>query len=317
MNQTSAGGPAPGEMAARLHDDVVNLPMLPSVLVRLSGLSPDSTSYFDDVRALVHADPGIAVKVLRMANSAGGGATNATSSIDMALIRVGARRVVDLMLADHGLQMFPARTKWQRDLWAHSILAAHYMRRMAPMLLDARIDSEQAYLAGLLHDVGRFLMFAMQPEAFAAVEESNWDGPQGLLDTEMRICGCTHTALAYEALTRWGVSRDLAEAARDHHRGEPGRDDSPSDASAGPLVALLRDVDWLALRVAADGPDWLDRSPESFDAASAPYMRSRYRGDAEHRLARVRAATAEAAGLLRAIGVDDALPGASAPEQAQ
>ncbi len=314
MPQPSAPMPAPGDMASRLHADVVNLPMLPSVLLRLSTLSPDDASYFDDVRSLVHADPGIAIKLLRMANSAGGGAMNSTPSIDMALIRIGARRAVELMLADKALQIFPANEPWQRDLWLHSILVANYMRRMAPMVIDAQIDAEQAYLAGLLHDVGRFLMFSLLPEAFASVEQAGWDAPQGLIQTELEICGCTHTQLAYEAMTRWGLAKVLALAARDHHRDEPGHAESATDAQVGPLVTLLRDVDWLAICVARDGPAWLEQSPEAFDALVARKMRSRYRGDAAHRLARLRSATLEAASLLRAMGLEDARFGVPADD---
>ncbi|MDE2121310.1 MAG: HDOD domain-containing protein [Betaproteobacteria bacterium] len=305
MSKPPASMPDPAEIAARLHADAVQLPMLPAVLLRLSRLAPDQPSYFDDVRAIVHGDPGIAVKVLRLANSAGGGALNATPSIDMALIRVGARSAVELMLADQALQMFPAQEQWQRDLWVHSILAAHYMRRMAPMVIDAGIDPEQAYLAGLLHDVGRFLMFALRPEAFALTEQAACEASHELLELELSTCGCTHTHLAYLAMTRWGMADSLALAARDHHRDEPGRDDCPTDAQAGPLVSLLRDVDWLACRVAREGPGWLQLSPEAFDALAAPAMRSRYRGDAAHRLQRLRSATVEAGALLRAMGVED------------
>ena len=304
MSQPSASTSAAADIASRLRADVVQLPMLPSVLLRLATLAPDQPSYFDDVRSLVHADPGMAVKLLRVANSAGGGAMNTTPSVDMALIRIGARSAVELMLADQALQMFPAREQWQRDLWGHSVLVAHYMRRMAPMVIDARIDAEQAYLAGLLHDVGRFLMFELLPEVFALTEDGAADASQGLLDAELHACGCTHTQLAYLALTRWGLPEALAVAARDHHRDEPGRQDCPSDEQVGSLVTLLRDVDWLAWRVARNGAGWLEQSPEAFEAQAEHNMRSRYRGDAAHRLQRLRSATLEAEALLRAIGID-------------
>lgn len=311
MSIPSASMPTPAEMAERLRADAVQLPMLPSVLLRLSTLAPDQPSYFDDVRGLVHADPGMAVKLLRIANSAGGGAMNTTPSVDMALLRIGARSAVELMLADHALQMFPAQEQWQRDLWGHSILVAHYMRRLAPMVIDAGIDPEQAYLTGLLHDVGRFLMFSLLPEAFAVIEDATAGACQDLLEAELRVCGCTHTQLAYLAMTRWGMGESLAAAARDHHREEPGGAGAPSDAQAGPLVTLLRDVDWLASRVAREGVDWLQSAPGGFEAAAERNMRSRYRGDAAHRLQRLRAATLEADAQLRAIGIEPPTPDAA------
>ena len=307
MNRPPEPLPAPAEIASRLHDDVARLPMLPTVLLRLSMLDPESPSYFDDVQRLVHGDPGLAVRLLRLANSAGGGALAATTSIDLALLRVGARTAVELMLADKAASMFPAKDEWQRDLWVHSVLVANYMRRLAPMVIGAEIDANHAYLAGLLHDIGRFLMAALLPEAFEVVEDAGWDGPQGLLDAERQACGCTHTELAYETMTRWELPGSLARAARDHHREAPTdpAGAAEADAQAGALVTLLRDVDWLAMHVAREGMAWLEQPPADFEAQARERMRSRYRGAPEDRLVRLRSATAEASRLLAAIGLDD------------
>ncbi len=285
----------PNGLAQRLQADVAKLPMLPGVLLRLSMLDPESAGYFDDVLALVNADPGFAVRLLHRANSAGGGALRAAGSVSMALIRVGARGAVELMLAEAGSRMFPPVARWQRHLWTHAVLAAGYMRRLAPMVVGNRIDANEAYLAGLLHDIGRFVMFAEMPDAFEAVESAEWDSPQSLVDVERALFGCTHAELGFMALKQWGLPQELAEVARDHHAPE-----APSD---GALVRLLRDVDWIALRVAREGPQWLQQSPQTFEAEWAPRMHATYRGDAAHRLATLRTATEEAEALVRSFGL--------------
>ncbi len=289
------------QIASSLQADLAGLPMLPSMLTRLSLLDSEDPAYFDQVLQLVQGDPGFAVRLLRLANSAASGSHNAASSISMALIRVGARAAVELMLADKAVTLFPARERWQSDLWSHSLLVASYMRRLAPMVIDARLDANEAYLAGLLHDIGRFLMFARLPDAFETIEDAGWDTPSGLIASELATCNCTHTQLAYEAMTQWGLPRALAIAARDHHRTA----DEPQDIEIGKLVALLRDVDWLAMMVARNGLDWLEQSPEQFDAFCSAHMHLRYRGDIVHRQAILRTATREAALFLQALGVDD------------
>ncbi len=291
----SASQPDPDGLAQRLHADVSRLPMLPAVLLRLARLDPESAGYFDEVLGLINADPGFAVRLLNLANSTGGGALRPATSVSMALIRVGARGAVELMLAESASRIFPPVARWQRHLWTHAVLAAGYMRRLAPMVIDGRIDPNEAYLCGLLHDIGRFVMFAEMPDAFEAVELAEWDSPQTLVDAERALFGCTHAELGYLALQQWGLPQTLAELARDHHAPE-----APGD---GAQVRLLRDVDWIALRVARDGADWLQQSAETFEAESAPRMHVAYRGDVAHRLATLRTASAEAQALMRVFGM--------------
>ncbi len=292
-------------LAARaLRDDIAALPMLPGMITSLAMLDLEDPQYFDKVLQLVRADPGFAVRLLRLANSAASGSHNSVGTVEMALIRVGARATVELMLAEKAVLIFPAHEPWQRDLWGHSLLVASYMRRLAPMLIDERLDANEAYLAGLLHDIGRFLMFARMPEAFETIEDAGWNTPSGLLDAEMAACSCTHTQLAYEAMMQWRLPPQLALAARDHHR-------THSDSGHGKvdvLVALLRDVDWLAMIVAREGSAWLEQPPQACEDACDANMRLRYRGDIAHRLAILRGATLETSRLLTALGMHEALP---------
>lgn len=292
---------SPDANASSLHDDVACLPMLPSMLMRLSMLNADDPAYFDDVLKLVQADPGFAVRLLRLANSVASGSHNPASSISMALLRVGARSAVELMLAEKAASIFPAHAQWQRDLWAHSLLVASYMRRLAPMVMDAKLDVNEAYLAGLLHDIGRFLIFARMPDAFETIEDAGWNSPSSLIEAELKICACTHTQLAYAAMSKWGLPAALAIAARDHHE----TSSVASEGSVSTLVALLRDVDWLAMIVARDGLMWFDQSPEQCEDICSVNMRLRYRGDIAHRQAILRAATVDVALFLKILGMDD------------
>ncbi len=302
---------SPDPLDSSLRDDIARLPMLPSMLTQLALLDADDPSYFDEVLKLVQGDPGFAVRLLRLANSVASGSHNVASSINMALIRVGARAAVELMLAEKAVTLFPAREHWQRDLWAHSLLVAHYMRRLAPMVVDARLDSNEAYLAGLLHDIGRFLLYARMPDAFETLADAGWDMPSELIQAEWATCGCTHTQLAHDALLQWGLSPTLALAARDHHRTAAADD----ERQVGKLVALLRDVDWLAMIVARQGLPWLEQDPATCEALCNAHMRLRYRGDMVHRLSILRTATMEAARFLGALGLDSKAFTPSAPAE--
>ncbi len=289
-------------IAQRLDARLAELPVLPSMLVQLAALDSEQPDYFDRVLALVNADPGFAVRLLRLANAAGqqsGQTARAIESTTAALIKVGARAAVELMLTSHAAKVFPARSDWQRDLWMHSILAAYFMRRLAPFVTDYPIDMNEAYLAGLLHDIGRFLLFLEAPEPFREVGEADWNTPQALSQAEQSCCGYTHAELGAMALRRWGMAESLVVVARDHHGGEAAAYSGQQRA----LLALLRDVDWLALRVARDGLDWFEQPLDTIDAQLSGQMASHYRGDLTHRLNVLRQAAREARQLAAALGV--------------
>ncbi len=300
-------------IAQRLDARLAELPVLPSMLVQLAALDSGQPDYFDRVLELVNADPGFAVRLLRLANAAGqqsGQTARAIESTTAALMKVGARAAVELMLASHAARIFPARLDWQRDLWMHSILAAYFMRRLAPFVTDYPLDMNEAYLAGLLHDIGRFLLFLEAPEPFREVGEADWNTPQALRQAEQDCCGYTHAELGAMALRRWGMAETLVVVARDHHDGEAATHSGQQRA----LLALLRDVDWLALRVARDGLDWFAQPLDDIDAQLSGNMTSHYRGDLTHRLNVLRQAAGEARQLAAALGVSwDADLSAGAP----
>ncbi len=293
----------PTTIRDRIEQVLEKLPVPSSLAVQVAALDADRIDYFERVHELVDADPGFALRVLHMANSAQYRAGRPVLSTAAALLRVGARAAAGLMLADSIQRVFPALDRGARELWMHSVLAACFMRRMAPMVSNTRIDPGEAYTAGLLHDIGRFLMLAHNPQQFQMVEQARWDGPEELARIEVGWFGYTHADLGYLALHQWHLPEAFAVVARDHHRGVPA---VAGEGKVESLLALLADVDGLATLVAREGLGWFDDA-----MCSAAWLeqntRLRYRWDLTHRVSVLRSATREAHELLEALGL-------SAPE---
>ena len=76
----------------------------------------------------------------------------------------------------------------------------------------------EAYLAGLLHDIGRFVMLEHAAPNLLKVDESNWGTPEELIQADLDIYKFTHSELGYLACKRWSVPDKIASVVREHHK---------------------------------------------------------------------------------------------------
>jgi HD-like signal output (HDOD) protein len=264
---------SPASALERLEKRLEQLPLLPEVVHELMSLRQDSPDYFEQVARALHADPAFATRLLQYANSAALGAGRPITTIQEAMLRVGARGAVDLILAHAAAQVFVPRSDWEIRLWKHSVDVAWLMRKLSVLAVEHRGEPDEAYVFGLLHDIGRFVLYLEAPEELRSVEETDWATPDELVEAETRICGFTHSELGYLALRKWRLPDALAEAVRWHHtRPLPL---GSIDGRYRALNALLQDADWIA--VAAE-------RAESGDGAARAALRGALNGKLQLRL---------------------------------
>jgi putative nucleotidyltransferase with HDIG domain len=238
----------------RLRERLDQLPVLPTVVVDLLRLDPNAEDYFERVAALIRADPAFAAKLLRYANSAAVSRTHAVNSVETALMLTGARGAVNLIVGQSAAQVFLPHHEWERSLWRHATDVASLMQALAPRVAGVRIDPDKAYLFGLLHDIGRFVLYLEAPEELRIVDETEWETPEALIKAEQSICGFTHAELGFLALRKWALPEAFALAVRHHHSANI----VPTDVAPGdlPLVRLLQDADWIAVKLALRADLW-------------------------------------------------------------
>src|SRR4030081_2543997 len=132
------------------------IPAIPAVFLPLLKLLSSSGEEVpvDEVVRLVSYDNTIAAQCLRVAGSPLFGLAQSPKSIKGAVISLGLRRVETILLTCCLGQAFPAK-KWVLDpvvFWRHSLGCAMVCRKFSEKL--AAVDTEKAYMAGLLHDIG-------------------------------------------------------------------------------------------------------------------------------------------------------------------
>jgi putative nucleotidyltransferase with HDIG domain len=144
-------------LVERIHKNKLLLPAMPGAARECLKLVDDPNGGMLRVAAAIGRDPVIAPLVLRRARSALLGTHTPVKTIDQAVARLGSRQLRSILLDLCTRRLFesknPAIRRATRGLWEHSLAVAILSRAIARRRRD--VDPEAAYLAGLLHDVGK------------------------------------------------------------------------------------------------------------------------------------------------------------------
>lgn len=143
-------------------------------------------------------------------------------------------------------QVFMPTKAHEIRLWQHSVITAVAARYLSFVASSVEISAGEAYLAGLLHDIGRSVMLEHAAPNLLKVDESNWGTPEELIQADLAIYKFTHSELGYLACNRWSVPDQIASVVREHHRALTGR---IKPASSDALCFCVQMADRLAIAV--------------------------------------------------------------------
>lgn len=201
----------------------ISLPVIPKQLSRLLRISIDDTSPAE-IENITAADPVLAGKLLGAANSALFGSRFQIVRLRDAVMRLGIPEARRILLASCFAGLFASKPL--HDLWKHSQAVAVAAGDLAEL---AGLDTEQAYLAGLLHDIGRLIFMKLPARLQTAEREWLAQGfPVNYAET--LAYGTDHSAFGAECLATWNLPEGITDAVRLHHRPE---------RACFPLPALL------------------------------------------------------------------------------
>lgn len=194
-----------------------SLPALPQVLVQLIGHCESEEAGMAELAELFSRDAALATKVLRVAASPAYRRGPAPANLEQALTTIGIDMVRTMLLTESVYQTFNdfAATRGidLRPFWAHAIANAISARTIAARLGYPQI--EEAYLAGLLHDIGRLALVSAAPDEYAANFYAD-DGP-ALCATEERTLEITHPEAGALLIEELALDSFLADSIRYHH----------------------------------------------------------------------------------------------------
>jgi len=227
------------ELESRLR----KLPRLPSVIGELIALDPSNDDYTSRVNEIAAREPALAGRLLSVANGAMSAPANQITTLHDALVRLGARRVSTLVTSFAVMQVFVPINKAQRDLWRHAILTAVGAQEIAARC-SWDVAPQLAYVAGLLHDVGSFVLCNEGEPPVSRGEIAEWNTPPSLSATARKNPANDHCTVGWMAARIWNLPLHLSEVMRFHHHHGP-FDDKVS-ALGRPLIRIVQQADCLS-----------------------------------------------------------------------
>ncbi|MHB8902787.1 MAG: HDOD domain-containing protein [Thermoguttaceae bacterium] len=207
------------ELIQPLFAKISEISTLPEVAVRTLQMIDDPRSSASELATVIGSDPALAVRVLRAANSSFCGLSQRVDGLDHAVVLLGFREIRSLAFTAHVAKLFRKTSGHgsyrRQELWHHMVSVAVVARHLARIC--QAVSPEEAYLAGLLHDVGIVLLDQTLHGPFCQVVDSLAEDTSAV-SVENAILGFDHASLGQYALRAWGLPGFLVDAAAYHHQ---------------------------------------------------------------------------------------------------
>lgn len=189
-----------------------NLPPFPPVAGKVITLLGSESFSFKEIAATLKTDAALSGEVLRLANSALIGAQHAVTTIPQALPLLGSTRLTGLLLT-LCVSKFLKRTAGRdsiRRSWHHNLACALAAKDFAQFF---NRDPDEAYNAGLFHDIGRLALLMTQPTLYDQMIASGGN----LLDLERTHFGLDHCEAGAWVIEHWRLPKSFVDVALHHH----------------------------------------------------------------------------------------------------
>jgi putative nucleotidyltransferase with HDIG domain len=200
-------------------DRISDLPPAPKVLAQLLVELRDANTSSERIVELVSFDAALTARTLQICNSAAMGSSRKIGDIQEAVLRLGFRRILELVAVATGTRTLGKSHKAyaidEGDLWRHSVVSA-----VAAQIIADECQHEHStvvFTAALLHDVGKTVLSQALESNYEIVSESLERTEQSWLATERQLLGVQHAEVGGRLLERWEFPAALVGGVWHHH----------------------------------------------------------------------------------------------------
>ncbi len=191
----------------------------PDIYVKLNEVINNPRSSYSDIADVIARDAALTARLLKIANSSFYNFPAKVETISEAITIIGTQQLCDLVLATSVLKTFK---KIPKDLismdsfWCHSTACGLAARTIAVYRREANV--ERYYVAGLLHEIGRLVMFENMPDLAREAVKMHESLGEHLHIAEQKVMGFDHAAVGGAVLREWQLPDSLVEVVTFHHQ---------------------------------------------------------------------------------------------------
>ena len=229
---------------------IQNLPSIPVVMMEVTNLLGNPNTSAGELGKIISKDQGLVTKILRVANSPLYGLPRKVSTIEFAIVILGFTHIKNIVVALSAFEAFNSKNdeKWDRKkFWAHSIMVATVAKNISEEIGYRK--SGEAFIAGLLHDLGVSVIQRFFPKQFKEIIELVENQKMRHVNAEQKVLGLSHGEIGQYLSERWNLPESLGETIQHHHK--------PSDSEDHKVVAsIVHLADYLTQRFNVAAFDW-------------------------------------------------------------
>ncbi|MBN1436437.1 MAG: HDOD domain-containing protein [Sedimentisphaerales bacterium] len=212
-------------MAEAVTQEFVNqtteIATLPEITLKIMEVVQDPRSTAHDLHKIVSNDPALSARILRVVNSAFYGLPGQIGSIDRAIMLLGLNAVKNIAIAASLSKMFKNSVVCDdfsgKDLWTHSVAVGASNKLLTAAMGLALPD--EAFLAGLIHDLGLVAIMQCAPEKLPQIVELTRTGIS-FIKAEQQILGSDHQEIGAALAKRWKFPKSFQLVTMNHHHPE-------------------------------------------------------------------------------------------------
>ncbi len=244
----------------KIVDHEVQLASFPDVYFKLRQEMDSPTGSVQSLAEIITRDVSLTAKLLKLANSPIYSLPEPVESIARAIAVIGTNELSTLALGVSTINYFKGIPKELIDMaafWRHSVSCAIFAHILAKALGEQ--NTERFFIAGLLHDVGRLILFKEMPYASSEALLHARENSLPIVEAERAMLGFTHTDLGRSLLARWDFPPQITVLVNQHH--DPMSAPSPREAAIVHLADFFANVagvaaGWLYVLPPLDEKAW-------------------------------------------------------------
>jgi len=206
--------------AKRLLNKFTTAKTLPYITIQLTKLISNENSTMKDFENMIKMDPTLVLRILRSANSPYYGLRQKVNSISRAIVIIGINNLRNMIVTEGLKEIFKdkkGKNAFSRNrLWLHCAAVSICSQMIAERIFG--FNGEDAFLCGILHDIGMIVEDQTAPDLFYEACNSYDENSKLITDHEKEIIGTDHCEIGYLLAKEWQLPIEVQEGIQHHHK---------------------------------------------------------------------------------------------------